>query len=144
MVPGYGIQLSRPDGTASLAPQRPRSTFAPNAIFWPHGNLPDADYNGRILSYSRRRAGPVRGQIVCDWVCYYFAAGKLAFIIRLQKPKEETLSTGKIIYVVATLASILTSISIYRQGNRELAVFVGLWAPTILNLGQSLVDEEQR
>ncbi|CAN5205692.1 hypothetical protein BH24ACT16_BH24ACT16_13080 [soil metagenome] len=54
------------------------------------------------------------------------------------------MSTGKIIYVVATLASILTSISIYRQGNRELAVFVGLWAPTILNLGQSLVDEEQR
>jgi len=54
------------------------------------------------------------------------------------------LSTGKIIYIVATLLSILTSISIYRQGNRELAVFVGLWAPTILDLGQALVDEERK
>lgn len=49
---------------------------------------------------------------------------------------------GKVVYIVATLASILTSITIYRQGNRELAVFVGLWAPTFLNLGQALVDEE--
>lgn len=53
------------------------------------------------------------------------------------------MSTSKIVYIVATLASILASISIYRQGNRELAVFVGLWAPTILNLGQTLVDEER-
>lgn len=97
-----------------------------------------------MLSYPPHRAGPVRGQIVYEWVCYYFATGKLVFIIEWQKLKEETLSTGKIIYVVATLVSILTSISIYRQGNRELAVFVGLWAPTILNLGQSLVDEEQK
>ena len=64
--------------------------------------------------------------------------------MRLQKLKEETLSTGKIIYVVATLVSILISISLYRAEKRELGIFVGLWAPTILNLGQSLVDEEQR
>lgn len=54
------------------------------------------------------------------------------------------MSTGKLVYIAATLASILASITIYRQGNRELAVFVGLWAPTILDLGQALVDEEQR
>jgi hypothetical protein len=70
--------------------------------------------------------------------------GSVVYILWYRTLKEETLSTGKIIYVVATLASILTSITIYRQGNRELAVFVGLWAPTILNLGQSLVDEEQK
>ncbi len=54
------------------------------------------------------------------------------------------MSTGKIIYVVATLVSILISISLYRAEKRELGIFVGLWAPTILNLGQTLVDEEQR
>lgn len=46
--------------------------------------------------------------------------------------------------MVATLASILASITLYNQQKRELAIFVGLWAPTILDLGQSLVDEERR
>jgi hypothetical protein len=54
------------------------------------------------------------------------------------------LSTSKIIYMVATLASILISISLYRAEKRELGIFVGLWAPTILNLGQTLVDEERK
>lgn len=50
---------------------------------------------------------------------------------------------GKATYIGATLASILISISLYQSGRRELAIFVGLWAPTILNLGQSLVDNEE-
>lgn len=52
------------------------------------------------------------------------------------------MSTGKAVYIGATLASILISISIYRGGRHELAIFVGLWAPTILSLGQTLVDED--
>lgn len=54
------------------------------------------------------------------------------------------MSTSKIIYMVATLVSILISISLYRGEKRELGIFVGLWAPTILNLGQTLVDEERK
>jgi len=52
------------------------------------------------------------------------------------------MGTGKGIYVGATLVSILISIVLYRSGRQNLAIFVGLWAPTILNLGQTLVDED--
>ena len=41
-----------------------------------------------------------------------------------------------------TLISILLSMALYFSGKRESAIFVGLWAPTILNLGQSLIDED--
>jgi len=50
--------------------------------------------------------------------------------------------SGKGIYVGGTLLSILLSLLLYAQGKRESAIFVGLWAPTILNLGQSLIDQE--
>ena len=46
------------------------------------------------------------------------------------------------IYVGGTLISILISLALYATGRRESAIFVGLWAPTILNLGQSLLEEE--
>ena len=49
---------------------------------------------------------------------------------------------GKGIYVGGTLLSILLSLALYTTGKRESAIFVGLWAPTILNLGQSLIDED--
>jgi hypothetical protein len=49
---------------------------------------------------------------------------------------------GKSIYVGGTLLSILISLSLYLSGKREAAIFVGLWAPTILNLGQSLLEED--
>lgn len=52
------------------------------------------------------------------------------------------MGTGKAIYVGATLVSILISISLYRSDRQNMAIFVGLWAPTILNLGQTLVDED--
>jgi hypothetical protein len=52
------------------------------------------------------------------------------------------LGTGKSIYVGGTLLSILLSLALYLTGKRETAIFVGLWAPTVLNLGQSLVEEE--
>ena len=49
---------------------------------------------------------------------------------------------GKGIYVGGTLLSILISLALYMTGRREAGIFVGLWAPTILNLGQSLMDED--
>ena len=49
---------------------------------------------------------------------------------------------GKGIYVGGTLVCILISLALYATGRRESAIFVGLWAPTILNLGQSLLEED--
>jgi hypothetical protein len=49
---------------------------------------------------------------------------------------------GKGIYVGGTLVSILISLALYAMGKRETAIFVGLWAPTILNLGQTLLEED--
>jgi hypothetical protein len=52
------------------------------------------------------------------------------------------MGTGKLVYLIATLVSILVSVTLYRSDKKDLAIFVGLWAPTILNLGQTLVDDE--
>ena len=49
---------------------------------------------------------------------------------------------GTGIYVGGTLISILISLALYFTGKRESAIFVGLGAPTILNLGQSLLEED--
>lgn len=53
------------------------------------------------------------------------------------------MGTGKQIYVAGTVVSILLSLFLFLSGKRETGIFVGLWAPTVLNLGQSLVDEEE-
>ncbi len=50
---------------------------------------------------------------------------------------------AKQIYVGGTLLSILISLFLFLSGRREAGIFVGLWAPTVLNLGQSLVEEEE-
>ena len=52
------------------------------------------------------------------------------------------MGTGKSIYVGGTLLSIVLSLALYLSGKRETGIFVGLWAPTILDLGQSLVEDE--
>ena len=49
---------------------------------------------------------------------------------------------GKGIYVGGTLLSIVISLLLYFSGRRELAIFVGLWAPTIMNLGQTLLEDD--
>jgi hypothetical protein len=49
---------------------------------------------------------------------------------------------SKAIYVGGTLISILLSLALYFSGRRESAILVGLWAPTIMNLGQSLIEED--
>ncbi len=49
---------------------------------------------------------------------------------------------GRGIYLVGTLLSILLSLYLYLSGKRETGIFVGLWAPTVLQLGQSLLEED--
>ena len=44
---------------------------------------------------------------------------------------------GKGFYVGGTLLSILLSLALYLTGRRESAIFVSLWAPTILNLARA-------
>ena len=56
--------------------------------------------------------------------------------------EAKSMGTGKAVYIGATLISILISITLYRNDRQNLAIFVGLWAPTILNLGQTLVDDD--
>lgn len=50
---------------------------------------------------------------------------------------------GKEVYVTATVLSILISLVLYLTGRREAGIFVGLWAPTILLLGERLADEDR-
>ncbi len=56
--------------------------------------------------------------------------------------EAKSMGAGKAVYIGATLISILISITLYRSDRQNLAIFVGLWAPTILNLGQTLVDDD--
>jgi len=52
------------------------------------------------------------------------------------------MGAGKAVYIGATLIPILISITPYRSDRQNLASFVGLRAPTILNLRQTLVDDD--
>ncbi|CAN5564754.1 hypothetical protein BH24ACT21_BH24ACT21_13630 [soil metagenome] len=49
---------------------------------------------------------------------------------------------GKEVYVVGTLVSIVLSLVLFLRGNRTEGIFVGLWAPTILNLCQTLLKDD--
>ncbi len=53
------------------------------------------------------------------------------------------MATSKAIYLGGTLLSILISLSLFLSGRRESGIFVGLWAPTVLNLGQSLLEDKR-
>lgn len=48
---------------------------------------------------------------------------------------------GKEVYVAGTVLTILISFVLYLTGRREAGIFVGLWAPTILLLGERMADE---
>jgi hypothetical protein len=53
------------------------------------------------------------------------------------------LDASKGIYLGGTLLSILLSLYLFTSGRRETGIFVGLWAPTVLNLGQTLLEGEE-
>ncbi len=50
---------------------------------------------------------------------------------------------GREIYLVGTLLSILLSLYLYLSGKRETGIFVGLWAPTVLQLGEVLISRAE-
>ena len=51
------------------------------------------------------------------------------------------MNASKRIYLGGTLLSILISLYLFTSGRRETGIFVGLWAPTVLNLGQTLLED---
>ena len=54
------------------------------------------------------------------------------------------MSTSKGIYLGGTILCILLSLYLYTSGRRETGIFVGLWAPTLLNLGQTLFERDAK
>jgi len=64
-------------------------------------------------------------------------------VVRFKLCRRLVLGTAKGIYVGGTLLSILISLYLYISGKRESAIFVGLWAPTVLNLGQTLLEDNE-
>jgi len=52
------------------------------------------------------------------------------------------LDASKGIYLGGTMLSILISLFLFTSGRRETGIFVGLWAPTVLNLGQTLLQDK--
>jgi hypothetical protein len=63
--------------------------------------------------------------------------------VNIKLHRRLILGTSKGIYVGGTLLSILLSLYLYTTGKRETGIFVGLWAPTVLNLGQTLVESDK-
>lgn len=50
---------------------------------------------------------------------------------------------GREVYAAGAVLSILISLALYLTDRREAGLFVGLWAPTILLLGELMVDEDR-
>jgi hypothetical protein len=59
------------------------------------------------------------------------------------KGRRSVLDPSKGIYLGGTLLSILLSLYLFTSGRRETGIFVGLWAPTVLNLGQTLMEDDK-
>jgi hypothetical protein len=63
-------------------------------------------------------------------------------LAEVELQRRQFVDKGKSIYLGGTLISILLSLFLYLSGKRETGIFVGLWAPTVLQLGQSLLEED--
>jgi hypothetical protein len=59
------------------------------------------------------------------------------------KGRRSILDPAKGIHVGGTLLSILISLYLFTSGRRKAGIFVGLWAPTVLNLGQTLLEDDK-
>lgn len=49
---------------------------------------------------------------------------------------------NKNVYIAGTLISIVLSLVLFLSGRRNEGIFVGLWAPTVMELGKSLNEDE--
>ena len=47
---------------------------------------------------------------------------------------------AKLIFVVASLASLILSVSLWFSGHEQQGIFVGLWVPSILSAGALLLS----
>jgi hypothetical protein len=72
-----------------------------------------------------------------------FAKGYIKRRRSSSKGRRSVLDTSKGIYLGGTLLSILISLYLFTSGRRETGIFVGLWAPTVLNLGQTLLEDDK-
>jgi hypothetical protein len=50
---------------------------------------------------------------------------------------------SKEVYLSGAVLSMLVSFVLYLSGRREAGLFVGLWAPTILLLGDLMLEEDR-
>ncbi len=46
---------------------------------------------------------------------------------------------AKLIFVIASLASLILSVSLWFNGHEQQGIFVGLWVPSILSAGALLL-----
>jgi hypothetical protein len=60
---------------------------------------------------------------------------------KLSERRLVVLNAGRGLYLGGTLISILISLYLFVSGKRESGIFVGLWAPTVLQLGETLLRE---
>src|SRR5215212_7539067 len=79
-----------------------------------------------------------------DYPCCGEGASSLLrqFVKGYRKGRRLALDASKGIYLGGTLLSILISLYLFTSGRRETGIFVGLWAPTVLNLGQTLLEDK--
>ena len=49
---------------------------------------------------------------------------------------------GRQVFLVGALISIILAFGLFLRGNRNEGIFVGLWAPTLLQLGHILTETE--
>lgn len=52
--------------------------------------------------------------------------------------EQKNNSVIDVLSLLLTLGSIIYSITLFQQGKREQAIFVGLWAPTFTSIGTQL------
>jgi hypothetical protein len=60
---------------------------------------------------------------------------------KLSERRLVVLNAGRGLYLGGTLISILISLYLFVSGKRESGIFVGLWAPTVLQLGETILRE---
>ena len=59
----------------------------------------------------------------------------------IRKLRRRLILSGKGNLRGGTLISILISLYLFISGRLESGIFVGLWAPTVLNLGQTIFED---
>jgi hypothetical protein len=57
---------------------------------------------------------------------------------------SQPLVRAQVAFVVASLASLVLSVSLWFSGNESQGIFVGLWVPSILSAGTLLLSGQNR